>query len=270
MSNLSYNKIQTTNFYGLKISHFNKTELIKSIKYNIENKIQTIYHGYSLTSFYFFKSNPGLFQLVNNSDVFMNDGRGYYYFLKLLGVKNIDPISLPDLVFITLELANEFRYSVLLFGTKKEINSEATKLARIKFPNAKIADGIDGFFDEKNELDVLDKINEIKPDILLVGISSPKKEKFLLKYRNNLDATIIINCGGMIDVLAGKEKLHPKWITTLGLAWLYRIIQDPKRLVKTMLFDGIKALFILIPISFLKIKILHDKNFNFCKFLKLD
>jgi len=90
--------------------------------------------------------------------------------------------------------------------------------------------GIDGYFSKSDEPDIVKKINNINPDILLIGISSPKKELFADKWRNRINAPIIVPCGGMIDVLAGKTKITPRFVKNIGLAWFYRFIQEPRRL----------------------------------------
>ena len=117
--------------------------------------------------------------------------------------------------------------------------------------------GINGFFSPNEELSIIEKINKEKPDILFIGISSPIKERFALKYKNILKTKVIIPCGGYLDVLAGKEKrpaINFKWFPT---TWFYRFLQSPKLFKSTVypvFYFGIKVLPILLFKHFLNIE----------------
>ena len=263
------NEIKTIIFGGLKISLFSIYSLENYFKYVIDNNLKAVIHGYSLTSFYYYKSNKLIFPNQQKSDIFLSDGRGFYFLLKFLGINDIEYFSIPDCVYFLLNLANKNKYSVLLLGSKDETNKKATNKIKKNYLNAIIYNGIDGYFTENDELKIVNKINECKPNIIFIGISSPKKELFVNKWKNQLKTNLIINCGGMIDVLAGETRLPPKIIQKAGLSWLYRVIQEPKRLYKVTLKNGILALFILIPKIIFEYKIKKNSNFSIpqiCKF----
>lgn len=262
--------IKTINYLGLKISLFKISMLTDYFIKIITNNLTISVHGYSLTLFYYCRSNKLIFPNHQSSDLFLSDGKGFFWLLKLSGIHNIEYFSLPDLVYFLLNLANENNYSVLLFGSTKEINSKSTESIRKIYSNAIIYDGIDGYFGDDDEENIVDKIKEIKPNILFVGISSPKKELFIKKWKKELNTNIIINCGGMIDVLAGKKKLPPVIIKKSGLSWLYRVIQEPRRLFNLTLKNGFLALFILVPKTLFEIKIKRNKKFSIPKFCKID
>lgn len=102
-----------------------------------------------------------------------------------------------------------------------------------------------GFEKDKNEVDKnIDMVNGAKTDILAVALGSPKGEKFLFHIRERLDAALSISIGATIDFEAGNVKRAPKWMANHGLEWLFRITQDPKRLLKRYWNDAIS----IIPI----------------------
>ena len=83
-------------------------------------------------------------------------------------------------------------------------------------------------------------IKEVKADTLIVGLGCPKQEKFMYHHCNELGVPISFGLGDSFDFEAGNIKRAPKWMADHGLEWLFRIMQDPKRLVKRYLVDDLK------------------------------
>ena len=174
--------MQSIDFYGLKISVFNKEELKKEVISNIENRNKKIYFGYSFGYFPFIKKTPELFNIANNFDVMVTDGRIFYLFARLFGAPLQFDISITSLSRLIFEIANENKYSIMLVGSSMETNELATINLRREFPNAIVHDGFSGGkFEENDYSQIVNHINEEKPDILFVGVSSPKKEYFVMK-----------------------------------------------------------------------------------------
>ena len=91
---------------------------------------------------------------------------------------------------------------------------------------------------------IIKKINNSGSDILAVALGSPKGEKFIYRIRNNICVALSISIGATIDFEAGNVKRSPRWMSNAGLEWLYRITQDPKRLIKRYWNDAVS----IIPI----------------------
>jgi N-acetylglucosaminyldiphosphoundecaprenol N-acetyl-beta-D-mannosaminyltransferase len=259
-------KIVTHKYLGLNFSIFRDKDLFEEIDSKIKKNEKTIIFGYSLSILPKFKTLPEMFKYSNRFDIFLTDGRGIYLLLKLLGYNLGSDLSIPRFVFSLLTFANEKNYSVLLLGATKKLNSNAVGYIKAKYPGIPKCDGIDGYFNENDESKIIEQINLIKPDILLIGISSPKKERIADKWKDKLDTSIIVPCGGVLDVLAGDKKVTPKPIKKIGLAWLYRFLQEPVRLFKPVLLNVLNIIFILIPIILYKTKIQKDKNFSIPEF----
>ena len=82
-------------------------------------------------------------------------------------------------------------------------------------------------------------LNSYKIDILIVGLGSPKQERFVFAARRYLQIPVSLNLGASIDFEAGRIKRAPKWVSRIGGEWLFRLIQDPKRLAKRYLVDDL-------------------------------
>ncbi len=255
-------EIKTERALGLKISLFTIASLEKTIINYIRQNKQKIFFGYSLVLLPRFRSCPEIFKYSDTFDIFVADGKGMYWIYKIAGVPIQSDISLPDLADIVLRLADENKFSVMLLGAEEEVNRSATKKIRHRYPNAIIFDGINGYFKEQDEETVVKKINEMGPDILLIGISSPKKEKFVFDWKHKIESKILLPCGGVIDVLAEKTTREPYIIKKSGLTWIYRFIQEPVRLFRPVLINGLSVCFFLIPLIMINVLIRKKKSFS--------
>jgi N-acetylglucosaminyldiphosphoundecaprenol N-acetyl-beta-D-mannosaminyltransferase len=261
--------MENFNVFGMKVSNYCLKEIDELYDQAIHSQRNIILYGYSFGLVSMFKKYPDLYQIANSYDVLVCDGTIFNWYCKLFGFKLKTVMSVPDLTNYTLDYADKHNLKVLLFGATKEINLRANKSLEKKYPKIIFLEGIDGFYNDIEENKVVSKINELSPDLLLIGMSGPKKERFAKNNKEALCASIIIPCGGMIDVYAGKTKQSPKLIKKIGLASLFRIIQEPRRLLLLNLWMAYETLFKIIPLTiFYRIAI--GKDFNFAdKYLKI-
>jgi N-acetylglucosaminyldiphosphoundecaprenol N-acetyl-beta-D-mannosaminyltransferase len=163
--------------------------------------------------------------------------------MKLMGQKLQNELHASWFTLELLKKAAINNYSLMILGATEEVNRAATSKIKNDYKVKTVHPGRNGYFTPVEEDKIVKQINRFAPDILLVGISTPKKELFAHKHRHHLNVRIIHLCGGMVDVIAGKTKITLKWIKKLGFAWLYRIMQEPRRLlipVISMVWEGIK------------------------------
>lgn len=259
-------KIVTQKYLGLKFSIFKNEQLFYEIESSIKHKCKKIIFGYSLSILPKFKQFPEMYEYSDHFDIFLSDGRGIYLLFKILGFSLDSDLPIPRFVFELLNLANNKGYSVLLLGATKELNNKAVDQIKKNYPGIPKCFGLDGYFTENDENKIIEQINSIKPDILLIGISSPKKERIAYLWKEKLNTSIIVPCGGVLDILAGDKTITPRLIKKMGLAWLYRFFQEPIRLFKPVVINVLNIFFILIPVILFKTKILKDKNFSIPRF----
>ena len=252
--------IKNFDFYGLKVSDMSFSEIEDHFDEAIAKYKPLVAYGYSFTIIPYFKKYRRLYFEINSFDISVTDGMQFYWYTKMMGFNIRNFISIPDLTNFSINYANDHKLAVMLLGGTAEINLAAQNKLKSKYENISIC-GLDGYFDTSNEEEIVKEINKKEPHILLVGISSPKKEDFVFKNRDKLNAKIIIPCGGMIDIFAGKTKLTPKIFKKLGLASFYRVIQEPKRLLLLNIWLFYEIVFKIIPISFYQIKIKKNKSY---------
>jgi N-acetylglucosaminyldiphosphoundecaprenol N-acetyl-beta-D-mannosaminyltransferase len=150
-----------------------------------------------------------------------------------------------------IRLAHEKNYSCFFLGSKQEVVKNVVSYYSVKYSEKIIAGFRDGYFDEKDEKDIIKKIKESDAEFLFVAITSPKKEIFLNKYKNELkNINLIMGVGGSFDVIAGIIRRAPKYIQDLGLEWFYRFIQEPKRMWRRYLIGNFKFVILVFKAKF--------------------
>ena len=258
--------IDWINFFGLKLSVFTNTELLEYIKHVINTKRKAICYGYSFGTLPYFKKYPEIAIFSNQFEVSLCDGRGLYLLSKALGYKLKSDLSIPNFSNKILEIADKERFSMMLIGSSRENNLNATKKIRETYKNAIVYDGYDGgMFTPEDQIKTVEVINKFRPDILFIGVSCPKKENFAYLWKERLEVSIIVPFGGAIDILSGKSKPIPKLVKKLMLGALWRFFQEPKRLFRDSIINSFSTLFLMIP-SLLFTHYVLRKEFSIPKF----
>ncbi len=221
-------------FSNIPIDLLTMEETVALIDRKIQEnaKIQQI--SLNMVKFAMLYEKPELFNAVRNADIVNVDGQGFLYALRLLNIKPPQRIAGIDLMFRLFELAKSRNYKVFLLGARPDVvETMARKIAEIYGDNI-IAGYHHGYFTKNEEAEIVEKINKSGAQILLIGISSPKKELFVKRNKEKLDVNFIMGVGGSFDVVADKVKRAPGWMQKIGLEWLYRFLQEPFRFRKFM------------------------------------
>jgi len=135
-----------------------------------------------------------------------------------------------DLMERMVALSAERGYSIfLLGGTEAVVHATAAEFSR-RHPRLRIAGVRNGYFKPEQNDEVLRAINASGADILLIGISTPKKELWGDRNLVRLGVPICQGAGGSFDVVAGSVSRSPRWMQRCGLEWFYRFLQEPLRL----------------------------------------
>jgi len=115
-------------------------------------------------------------------------------------------------------------------GARPETSQQAARRVREKHSSIQFAGVRDGYFSADQEKQVVDDIRSSGADCLFIGMPTPRKERFLATYRDELNVPFIMGVGGSFDVLAGQIRRAPARMQQLGLEWFYRVYQEPGRM----------------------------------------
>jgi len=174
---------------------------------------------------------------VLGADLFTADGIGIVWAAQMLGRPLPGRVTGIDLMEKLLEISAERGFKVYFLGAKPEVVKRTVDHFTAKYPGLPIAGYRDGYFTSEEAGDVARGIRATGADILLVGISSPKKEEFLGQWREETGVPFCMGVGGSFDVAAGVVQRAPTWMQKAGMEWFYRLIQEPKRMIKRNAVD---------------------------------
>lgn len=172
--------------------------------------------------------------IINNASLVIPDGIGIIKGANILGTPLKERVAGYDLICNLLELGKDGSISFYFWGSKPGIAEMAKQKMEEKYPNIKILGADDGYFDDTKKAKIIEKISEVKPDVLLVGVGAPKQEKIINELLEKSIFKIGIGCGGSIDVLSGTVKRAPKLFIELHLEWFWRLLKEPTRLPRMM------------------------------------
>ena len=130
-------------------------------------------------------------------------------------------------------LAEENKFSIFLLGGKPGIPEKMRENLLLKYPDLNIVGVHHGFFDRETEEGyIIDEINKASADILLVAFGAPTQEKWIYNHRKQLKPQILMGVGGLFDFFSGNIPRAPKWMREMGFEWIFRLLQEPKRMWK--------------------------------------
>ncbi|MFZ6049005.1 WecB/TagA/CpsF family glycosyltransferase [Pseudomonas sp. CR3202] len=175
-----------------------------------------------------------LSESVRSCDIINIDGMGVVVGARFLGHKVRERVAGVDLFHELLAMSAKEGLSVYLLGARDEVVATTASKVQALYPGLKIAGYHNGYFWD-DEAAMVDKIRASGAQLLFVAITSPKKENFINRWRDQLGVTFVMGVGGTFDVVAGKVKRAPLWMQNWGLEWLYRVIQEPGRMWKRYL-----------------------------------
>jgi N-acetylglucosaminyldiphosphoundecaprenol N-acetyl-beta-D-mannosaminyltransferase len=169
---------------------------------------------------------------VERCELTTADGQAVVWAARLLGHRLPERVAGIDLMHALLKLAARRRYRVFILGARKEVLEEAVRRMRQELPDLRVVGFHHGYYSATEELGVVARIRATSPDILFLALETPAKELFIARHREALGVRFVMGVGGSIDVLAGRKRRAPRWMQRAGLEWLFRLLQDPRRLAK--------------------------------------
>ena len=218
---------------------------LESINFDNNKIINTINpHSYCLSRY------DKLFnEALQFSDILLPDGTGIVLASKIVNNKKINKIAGADIHQYLLHQANLKSQKVFYLGaaqsTLKLIESKVKK----EFPNITVSSFSPPYkpqFTKSETAQMLEKVNDFKPDILFVGMTAPKQEKWVFINKENIDANTIVSIGAVFDFYAGTIKRPGNFWVSLGLEWFPRFLKEPKRLARRNLVSTPKFLLEII------------------------
>jgi N-acetylglucosaminyldiphosphoundecaprenol N-acetyl-beta-D-mannosaminyltransferase len=174
-------------------------------------------------------------QSIASCDIINADGKSVVWASKFLRKPLPERVAGPDLMQAIVKLAFQKEYRIFLLGAKDEVVKKVASEYSARYSPDIIAGFHHGYFGPADEEDIVHQIAACNAQILFVAITSPKKELFLKKYEKQLNVPFVMGVGGAFDIVAGIIKRAPLWMQRSGIEWLFRLLQEPRRMWKRYL-----------------------------------
>jgi N-acetylglucosaminyldiphosphoundecaprenol N-acetyl-beta-D-mannosaminyltransferase len=176
------------------------------------------------------RDDPRLRAIVESCDLVSVDGQPVVWASRLLRDPLPERVAGIDLMFRLLGLAERRGYRVFVLGAKEDVLEAAVARLTERYPRLTLAGFHHGYFADEESAEICAIVRAAQPHILLVAMSSPRKEYWLAEHARDLGVPFSMGVGGSIDVVAGLTKRAPALMQRLGLEWFYRFLQEPLRL----------------------------------------
>jgi N-acetylglucosaminyldiphosphoundecaprenol N-acetyl-beta-D-mannosaminyltransferase len=204
-------------------------------------------------SFCIAEEDPKFKEALQQSHILLPDGVGIVVALKSITGKVIKKIAGTDIHFHLLDKLNKEGGSCFYLGSSDDTLEKIKLRIHTEYPNITChyySPPFAASFAEVQNQEMIAKINACKPDVLFVGMTAPKQEKWVHEHKGAIEARTICSIGAVFDFFAGTNKrASPFWIN-LGLEWFVRLAKEPRRMWKRYMYYGPVFLFILLQEKF--------------------
>jgi N-acetylglucosaminyldiphosphoundecaprenol N-acetyl-beta-D-mannosaminyltransferase len=234
-----------TALFGLPFDAVDRTEALARITDYVRSGRPHLVFCANVSCLSQWRRDPLLQRVYRQTDLLTVDGMALYYASRLLGTPVPDAVSGSDLFDDVLAAAERAGYRVYFLGARPDVLERAVRRVRQRHPALPVAGWRDGYFGPAEEAGVVAAIRAAAPDVLLLGISSPKKERFAWQHRDALGVPVVLGVGGMFDIAAGLRSRAPAPVRRLCLEWAWRLAQEPRRLLRRYTVTNAEFLLLL-------------------------
>lgn len=176
------------------------------------------------------RRDPRLAAAVTGCDLVLADGQSVVWAARLLRTPLPERVAGIDLFLRLLAAAEPEGLSVYFLGARQDVLEEMLRRIALRFPQLRVAGSRNGYFADSEQEEIADAVRGSGAQLLFLGMTSPKKEIFTAAYGKRTGVRVVHGVGGSFDILAGITRRAPESWQRLGVEWLYRVLQEPRRL----------------------------------------
>ena len=208
---------------------FSFEDALKYTKYLLEAEYNAHVVTINPEMIEFALKNEDFSSILNKAELVIPDGMG----IKIaMGINGYNQQRIPGVEYAkeVLKICEQSNIPVAMIGSTKQVIEKAVENLKNEMPNLNITYFRDGFFQQEEEAQIIQDIKNSGARFILVALGSPKQEFFIDNARNIIKNAVMVGVGGSFDVWSGITKRAPIIFRKLGLEWLYRVLNDPKRI----------------------------------------
>ncbi len=229
-SSSSFETPEKFSMLGVQIDNCTLTDAIDKIVDSAQTKSRHAYAFVNADCLNQASRNSSYARVLSHQQKVFADGSGIRLAAKIRGINVRGNVNGTDLFPLLCAEMEKQGLSLFLLGAAPGIADAVVKNILEKFPNLKIAGTQDGFFKSADTPSVIEKINNTKADILLVAMGVPCQELWIESNFSHLNCQVAIGVGGLFDFFSGRISRAPVWMRQTGLEWIWRFLQEPRRM----------------------------------------
>lgn len=206
------------------------------------------------------QADPALRSILNRAVLNIADGMPMSWVGRMQGLFAMEQVTGPDFMAAMCGCSAQHGFRHFLYGGKPGVAEDLRAALRSMFPGLQIVGTYTPPFrslSAQEEQDLLAQVHKARPDILWVGLSTPKQERFMAQYVERLQVPLLVGVGAAFDFHTGRIRESPRWMKRAGLQWLHRLLQDPRRLWKRYLRNNPRFVW-LIALQMLRLRRFAD------------
>jgi len=194
--------------------------------------------------------DPQFKAIYRGADFVVADGMPIVWLSRLAGVRLKERVAGSDLFWELAAVSHNTGLKLFFLGGRPGSAELAARIVRQRYPKVRI-EGIycppyEALNSPEENARIAELVGSARPDVLLVALGSPKQEKWIAAHRDSLGVPVSIGVGGSFEMAAGAVKRAPVWMRRSGCEWLFRLIQEPRRLARRYLLADLPYLVILV------------------------
>jgi N-acetylglucosaminyldiphosphoundecaprenol N-acetyl-beta-D-mannosaminyltransferase len=233
--------IDTFDILGVRVSGANLTSAAGCLEDWIRDRRREYVCFAPVSTVVDCQRDPGYRAVINGAGLVNPDGMPLVWAGRRKGCRDISRTYGPDFMDLFFRISQDKGYRHFFYGGTPPVLERFSARLKERFPRLQVAgqhapDWQEAGAREKPE--VLDKINAARPDILWIGLGSPKQDYWMANHRDKLDVPVMAGVGAAFDFWAGVKPQAPGWMRRSGLEWFFRLCSEPRRLWKRYLIGN--------------------------------
>ncbi len=233
-----------TTFLGAPLDPLTMRETVQQIAEAVSAQRPIAHLGVNAANLVLAHDDPVYRADLAAADLVTADGQSVVWGARLFGIDVAERVTGIDLMEALLDESRRRDWSVYLLGGREEVVGALA--ARLTARGVRVAGRHHGYFPEDRAAELASDIRASGATILFVGMPTPRKEQFVIHEAVTAGIPFSMGVGGSFDVLAGVLSRAPRLVQRLGLEWLYRLVQEPRRLLKRYVVTNTRFLGLLV------------------------
>lgn len=217
---------------GIKIDVLDEAQTLRLVLQYIRTHTPLHLMGVNADKINAAQTDSRLLEIINSCGVINADGASLVMASRYLGKPLPERVAGIDLMMKLVAASEQEHFRIYLLGARQEVVEETAQRLKNQFPALELAGFRNGYFREEDWPGVSAQLKACHPDLIFVGITSPLKENLIEYLQNDGNTGVFMGVGGSFDVISGRIPRAPLWMQKHGLEWLFRVMQEPKRLFK--------------------------------------